>query len=66
MTPVRMSRLPDSIAPAKAKRPAKVRRSREAMRADLVRALESSTSPLRERLLRRALAQLDREEAPAS
>lgn len=61
MTSVKLSRLPDSVAPAK-KKPAKTRRSRAEMRADLVRALESSTTPLRERQLRRALEQMDRED----
>jgi hypothetical protein len=63
MAPVRMSRLPDSIAPATKKRSAKPRRTWAEMRADLERSLLSAKSPLEIRLKRRALAQLDREEA---
>lgn len=65
MSPVRWSRLPDSIAPEGQKRPAKkkkLRRSAAEMRADLERSLLKATSPLEIRLKRRALAQMDRDQ----
>lgn len=59
MTPVKMSRLPDSVAPPKAPKPA---RTLAQQRADLERSLVNATSPLEIELKTRALAALVQKE----